>query len=64
MCIRDSQVTADTYYFSDMKDTTHWAYEICLKATSAYTDDGYVDVETRNANIRNILDQFDAQIDY
>ena len=61
---KEYQVTADTYYFSDMKDTTHWAYEICLKATSAYTDDGYVDVETRNANIRNILDQFDAQIDY
>ena len=61
---KEYQVTAETYYFSDMNDTNHWAYEICLKATSAYTDDGYVDVEARNANIRNVLDQFDAQTEY
>ena len=39
----------------------HWAYEVCLKATSAYDAEGYVDVETRIANIRNVLDQYDAQ---
>lgn len=54
------EVTAQTYYFVDMSPS-HWAYEVCLKATSAYNEDGYVDVKTRNANIRNILDQFDAQ---
>lgn len=61
---KEYQVTAETYYFSDMKESSHWAYEVCLKATSAYTEDGYVDVETRNANIRNILDQFGAQTEF
>lgn len=54
------EVTAETYCFIDMKPR-HWAYEVCLKATSAYDADGLVDVVTRLANIRNVLDQYDAQ---
>ena len=53
-------ITAEDYYFVDM-DPDHWAYEICLKATSAYNEDGHVDVVTRTANIRNVLDHHDAQ---
>lgn len=53
-------VTAETYYFVDM-DPSHWAYEICLKASSAYDAKGYVDLDTRLANIRNILDRYDSQ---
>lgn len=56
-------ITAEDYYFIDM-DPSHWAYEICLKATSAYDENGYVDVVTRNANIRNILDHHEAQLKY
>ncbi len=54
------EVSAELYSIVDM-NKNHWAYEVCLKATSAYDEDGYVDVETRIANIRNILDQYDAQ---
>lgn len=58
-----SLVTAQTYYFTDM-DESHWAYEICLKATSAYDENGLVDVETRLQNIRNKLDKYDGQKQY
>lgn len=54
------EITAETYSFVDM-NPRHWAYEVCLKATSAYDKDGYVDIETRQDNIRNKLDQHDAQ---
>jgi len=54
------EITAEDYYFIDM-DPDHWAYEICLKATSAYDIDGFVDIVTRNSNIRNIIDQYDSQ---
>ena len=57
------EVTAETYYFVDMRPS-HWAYEICLKASSAYDADGFVDLVTRLANIRNILDRYDAQKKY
>lgn len=54
------EITAEDYYFIDM-NPSHWAYEICLKATSAYDSEGYVDIITRNSNIRNIIDQYDSQ---
>ena len=54
------EITAETYNFVDM-NPRHWAYEVCLKATSAYDREGYVDLETRQDNIRNKLDQHDAQ---
>ncbi|MDD4689671.1 MAG: S-layer homology domain-containing protein [Eubacteriales bacterium] len=57
------EITAEDYYFVDMS-RSHWAYETCLKATSAYGEDGYVDVDTRNANVRNIIDQYEAQKKY
>lgn len=57
------EITAEDYCFIDM-DPSHWAYEICLKATSAYDDDGYVDVKSRMKNIRNIIDRHDAQKEF
>lgn len=54
------EITAELYSIVDM-NKNHWAYNVCLKATSAYDENGYVDVETRTSNIRNILDQYDAQ---
>lgn len=54
------QITAEDYSFVDM-DPSHWAYEICLKATSAYDDDGYVSVSKRQQNVRNIVDDYDSQ---
>ena len=57
------EVTAEDYYFIDM-DPGHWAYEICLKASSAYDRNGYVDIVARTANIRNKLDKYNAQKEY
>ncbi len=57
------EVTAETYSFVDMSPS-HWAYDDCLIATSAYFEDGYVDMETRLENIRNKIDQYDAQKEY
>ena len=57
------EITAEDYYFVDMNEN-HWAYEICLKATSAYDENGYVDIDSRNANIRNIIDRHDAQKEF
>ena len=54
------KITAEDYSFVDM-DPNHWAYDICLKATSAYDDDGYVSISKRQNNVRNIVDDFDSQ---
>lgn len=56
-------VTDKTYGFTDM-DPTHWAFENCLKATSAYDADGFVDIATRLEFIRNKLDQYNSQVKY
>lgn len=53
------QVTPELYSIVDLDG--HWAKDVMLRATSAYNADGYVDVETRLANIRNDLDKYDAQ---
>ncbi len=57
------EVTAEKYYFVDMSPS-HWAYDDCLIATSAYFEDGYVDMKTRLDNIRNKIDRYDAQKEY
>ena len=49
------EITAETYGFNDLKESK-WYYETMLRATSAYDDDGYVDIELRNH--RNVLDDY------
>lgn len=49
------EITADTYGITDL-DEGAWYYDVMLKATSAYDNDGYVDIELRNH--RNILDDY------
>lgn len=50
-----TKITAETYGFTDLKESK-WYYETMLKATSAYDEDGYVDIKLRNQ--RNILDDY------
>ena len=57
------EITAADYSFVDMSPS-HWAYETCLKATSAYDDNGYVSITKRQENIRNKLDDYDSQLLY
>lgn len=52
-------VTPELYSIVDLDG--HWAKDVMLRATSAYDDYGYVDIETRLANIRNTLDKYDSQ---
>ena len=47
------EITAKTYGFTDLTEDK-WYYETMLKATSAYDENGYVDIEKRG--IRNNLD--------
>ncbi len=53
------EVTCELYSIVDLKG--HWAEKTMLKATSAYDEEGLVDVDTRLANIRNTLDWYEAQ---
>ncbi len=57
------EITAADYSFVDMSPS-HWAYETCLEATSAYDDNGYVSITKRQENIRNKLDDYDSQLLY
>lgn len=50
-----TEITAETYGFTDL-DENNWYYETMLRATSAYDDDGYVDIALRNQ--RNVLDDY------
>ena len=50
-----TEITAETYGFTDL-DASKWYYETMLRATSAYDDDGYVDISLRNH--RNVLDDY------
>lgn len=50
-----AEITAKTYGFNDLKESK-WYYETMLRATSAYDDNGYVDIELRNQ--RNVLDDY------
>lgn len=56
------QVTAEDYSIVDIDG--HWAESTILKATSAYDNDGNVDLAARQDNIRNKLDNYDSQLDY
>ena len=47
-------VTPETYGFTDIEQD--WSYEIMLKATSAYNEQGFVDLELRGK--RNVLDDY------
>lgn len=49
-------VTADTYGFTDL-DSDKWYYDIMLRATSAYDENGFVDLSLRNR--RNDLDDYE-----
>ena len=55
-----TKVIPETYYFTDIFDG-EWYTPVILRATSAYDENGYVDIETRLSNIRNRLDNFDSQ---
>ncbi len=57
---KEYEVIAEDYYFIDMSPK-HWAYEVCLKATSAYDENGYVSFSKRQENIRNKVDDYDSQ---
>lgn len=57
------EITAEDYSFVDMSPR-HWAYEECLKATSAYDENGYVSISKRQENIRNKLDDYSSQLLY
>lgn len=50
-----NEITAETYGFTDL-DPNAWYYEIILRATSAYDENGYVDVSLRQK--RNDLDDY------
>jgi hypothetical protein len=54
------QVTPELYYFVDLPADA-WYTPVMLRATSAYDKDGFVDIETRLANIRNTIDKYDSQ---
>lgn len=54
-------VTPELYSIVDL-DPDAWYTPVMLKATSAYDVNGYVDIETRLSNIRNILDKYNSQI--
>ncbi len=56
-------ITPATYGFTDMY-SDHWAYETCLRATSCFNENGYVDLDAREENIRNRLDDYDGQTEY
>ena len=49
------KITAETYGFTDL-DKDKWYYEIMLRATSAYDNNGYVNIKLRNQ--RNVLDDY------
>jgi hypothetical protein len=53
-------VTPELYYFIDLPEDA-WYTPVMLRATSAYDKNGYVDIETRLANIRNTIDKYDSQ---
>lgn len=51
----NEKITAETYGFSDLS-SSKWYYNTMLSATSAYDEDGYVDLSLRG--IRNNLDDY------
>ena len=58
------EVTPETYSIVDLNDPNFWGTDAMLKATSAYNDEGLIDLNIRQQNIRNVLDNYDSQIEY
>jgi hypothetical protein len=56
-------ITPATYSIVDVEPGA-WYYDTVLKATSAYDDNGNVDLQKREDNIRNKLDDYDSQLLY
>lgn len=50
-----NQITAETYGFTDL-DPKAWYYEDMLRATSAYDENGFVDIDKRAE--RNVVDDY------
>ena len=50
-----NQITAETYGFTDL-DPNAWYYEDMLRATSAYDENGFVDISKRAE--RNVVDDY------
>lgn len=57
-------VTPATYYITDMDNAPKWQVRACLLASSAFDSDGNIDIATRVANIRNIIDEYNGQTKY
>ncbi len=55
-----AEVTPELYSIVDLNDGA-WYVDVMMKATSAYDSNGLIDTETRLSNIRNVLDNYDAQ---
>ena len=51
------KITPDTYGYTDIPEDA-WYYEVMLRATSAYDDNGFVDPSLRG--IRNDLDDYNG----
>lgn len=64
IAIDGSVVTPETYYIVDLDNADAWKVKATMLGTSAFTDNYEVDVDTRLANIRNVLDEYNGQTDY
>lgn len=58
------EVTPRTYYFTDMDNADDWQVRACMLATSAFDENGSIDIPTRVANIRNVVDNYNGQKKY
>lgn len=58
------EIVPQMYYIIDLDDVDEWKRRECMLATSAFNSDGTVDLETRSNNIRNVVDEYDAQKEY
>lgn len=58
------EVTPRTYYFTDMDKAEEWQVRACMLATSAFDENGNIDIPTRVANIRNVVDNYNGQKKY
>ncbi|MBP3359367.1 MAG: S-layer homology domain-containing protein [Clostridia bacterium] len=59
-----NKVVPETYYIVDLDGAANWQVRAMMLGTSAFNKDYTVDVDTRIANIRNILDNYDSQKKY
>lgn len=57
------EIVPEDYHITDMShlSKSDWKYKACMKATSAFNSDKYVDLKMREDNIRNKADKFDSQ---